>query len=98
MAATMPVCLFLAVALYERRAGHVRAFWAAISGHVTGSVIVAVGAGALGWSGQPVLVRAAQNMDYGASMSIAAVLGALASRAAGPRVSAHPLLLSRRRP
>ena len=86
MAATMPVCLFLAVALYERRAGHVRAFWAAISGHVTGSVIVAVGAGGLGWSGQPVLVRAAQNMDYGASMSIAAVLGALASRAGDRRL------------
>jgi hypothetical protein len=80
MAATMPVCLFLALALYERRAGHVRAFWAAAAGHVTGSVIVAVGAGALGWSGQPILVRAAQNMDYGASMSIAAALGALASR------------------
>ena len=80
MAATMPVCLFLAISLYERRAGHVRAFWAAAAGHVTGSVLVAVGAGALGWSGQPVLVRAAQNMDYGASMSIAAVLGALASR------------------
>ena len=80
MAATMPVCLFLAVGLYERRAGHVRAFWAATAGHVTGSVVVAVGAGALGWSGQPILVRAAQNMDYGASMSIAAALGALASR------------------
>ena len=80
MAATMPVCLFLAVSLYERRAGHVRAFWAAAAGHVTGSAIVAVGAGALGWSGQPLLVRAAQNMDYGASMSIAAALGALASR------------------
>jgi hypothetical protein len=80
MATTMPVCLFLAVALYERRAGHVRAFWAAAAGHVTGSVIVAVGAGAIGWSGQPILVRAAQNMDYGASMAIAASLGALASR------------------
>ncbi|HMF03245.1 MAG TPA: hypothetical protein VKH17_00410 [Acidimicrobiia bacterium] len=80
MAATMPVCLFVAIGLYERRAGHVRAFWAATAGHVTGSVIVAVGAGAVGWSGQPILVRAAQNMDYGASMSIAAALGALASR------------------
>jgi len=80
MAATMPVCLFVAIGLYERRAGHVRAFWAAAAGHVTGSVIVAVGAGAVGWSGQPILVRAAQNMDYGASMSIAAALGALASR------------------
>ena len=38
---------------------------AAAAGHVTGSVIVAVGAGAVGWSGQPILVRAAQNMDYG---------------------------------
>jgi hypothetical protein len=85
MAATMPVCLFLAISLYERRAGHVRAFWAATAGHVTGSVIVAVGAGALGWSGQPVLVRAAQNMDYGASMAIAAALGALASRSGDRR-------------
>jgi dienelactone hydrolase len=80
MATTMPVCLFLAISLYERRAGHVRAFWVAATGHVTGSVIVAIGAGAIGWSGQPILVRAAQNMDYGASMSIAAALGALASR------------------
>ncbi|HEY3096561.1 MAG TPA: hypothetical protein VGK05_06955 [Acidimicrobiia bacterium] len=81
MAATMPVCLFAAISLYERRAGHVRAFWVAASGHVTGSVVVAIGAGALGWSGYPVLVRAAQNMDYGGSMAIAAALGALASRA-----------------
>jgi hypothetical protein len=80
MATTMPVCLFLAISLYERRAGHVRAFWVAATGHVTGSVIVAIGAGAVGWSGQPILVRAAQNMDYGASMAIAAALGALASR------------------
>jgi hypothetical protein len=86
MAASMPVCLFLAISLYERRAGHVRAFWVAVSGHVTGSVIVAVGAGALGWSGQPVLVRAAQNMDYGGSMAIAAALGALASRADSRRL------------
>jgi len=80
MATTMPACLFLAISLYERRAGHGRAFWVAATGHVTGSVIVAVGAGAVGWSGQPVLVQAAQNMDYGASMAIAAALGALASR------------------
>jgi hypothetical protein len=80
MATMMPVCPFLAISLYERRAGHVRAFWVDATGHFTGSVIVAIGAGAVGWSGQPILVRAAQNMDYGASMSIAAALGALASR------------------
>ena len=38
--------------MYERRAGHGRAFWAAAAGHVTGSVIVAVAA--RGWSGQPI--------------------------------------------
>jgi hypothetical protein len=80
MASTMPVCILLAVGAYERRAGHARAFAVAAIGHVTASVVVAVGAGILAWSGWPVLVRAGQNLDYGGSMVVAAALGALASR------------------
>lgn len=80
MAATMPLALLAAVVPYERRAGHGRALVVTVLGHVTGSVIVALASGALGWTGRPVFVRAAQNIDYGGSMAIAAVLGALASR------------------
>jgi len=80
MATTMPLALLAAYVPYERRAGHLRAFTAAGVGHVTGSLVLAVAGGALGWTGIPVLVRAAQNMDYGASMAVAAGVGALASR------------------
>ncbi len=80
MASTMPICILLAVGAYERRASHARAFAVAAIGHVTGSVVVAVGAAMLAWTGWPVLVRAGQNLDYGGSMVVAAALGALASR------------------
>ncbi|MFN8035292.1 MAG: hypothetical protein U0V73_05105 [Acidimicrobiia bacterium] len=80
MAVTMPLALFVAVAPYERRAGHRRAFTVVALGHVTGSVVVALGSAGLGWSGVPFLVRAAQNLDYGGSMAVAAACGALASR------------------
>ncbi|GEM_PF-2010040 len=87
MAATMPIALFLALAPYERRVGHGRAFAVAALGHVTGSVIVALASGALGWTGRVVLVRAGQNLDYGASMAVAAALGALVSRLGNRRLS-----------
>ncbi len=80
MASTMPICILFAVGAYERRAGHAHAFAVAAIGHITGSVVVAVGAGILAWSGWPVLVRAGRNLDYGGSMIVAAALGALASR------------------
>lgn len=86
MAATMPPCLFASVAVYERRAGHTRAIAVVAVGHATASTLVAVIAGGLGWTGVPMLVRAAQNLDYGASMAIAAALGALASRAGDRRI------------
>jgi len=80
MAVTMVPAVLLALGAYERRAGWGRALAVAGIGHVTASVAVALGAGLLGATGQPVLVRAAQNLDYGASMVVAAALGALASR------------------
>ncbi|HEX2738071.1 MAG TPA: hypothetical protein VHP57_08045, partial [Acidimicrobiia bacterium] len=86
MAMTMPVALFVAVALYERRAGHVRALTVVALGHVTGSVLVALGSAGLGWTGVPFLVRAAQNLDYGGSMAVAAACGALASRVGDRRL------------
>jgi len=86
MAVTMPLAIFLAVAAYERRAGHVRALVVVALGHVTGSVIVALGSAGLGWTGAPFLVRAAQNLDYGGSMAVAAACGALASRVRDRRV------------
>jgi hypothetical protein len=49
-------------------------------GHLTGSVVTALGVGTLGRTWWPVGVRAAQNLDYGASMVAAAALGGLASR------------------
>ena len=79
MASTMPVCILVTVGAYERRAGHARAFAVAAIGHVTASVVVALGAGVLAWSGLPILVRAGQNLDYGGSMVVAAALGALAA-------------------
>ncbi|HEY3240589.1 MAG TPA: hypothetical protein VGL92_13545, partial [Acidimicrobiia bacterium] len=80
MALTMAVAVAGALGVYERQAGHVRALAVAVVGHGTGSVLVAVAAGALGRTGWPVAVRAAENLDYGASMVAAAALGALAAR------------------
>jgi hypothetical protein len=80
MAATMPVAVLVALGWYERRAGALRALAVAAIGHTTGSVVVATGAAVAGASGNPVLIRAAANLDYGASMVVAAALGATASR------------------
>ena len=80
MALTMAAAVAGALGVYERRSGHGRALAVAAVGHVSGSVLVAVGAGALGRTGWPLAVRAAENLDYGASMVVAAALGALASR------------------
>jgi hypothetical protein len=80
MALTMPLAVAAALGAYERFAGHLRALAVAAVGHGTGSVVVAVVAGALGRTGWPVAVRAAENLDYGASMVVAAALGALAAR------------------
>jgi enterochelin esterase-like enzyme len=49
-------------------------------------VVVALGAGALGRTGWPVAERAAANLDYGASMVVAAALGAIASRSGDRRL------------
>jgi hypothetical protein len=77
MASTMPLCLFLGLAPYERRAGHTRTFLVAAVGHVTGTVIVALAFAPFALTHVGVLVRAADNVDYGGSMAIAAGLGAL---------------------
>lgn len=77
MAATMPICLFASVSLYERRAGHVRALAVTFIGHVTATVIAVLVLAPLVVTGVAPLVRAANNIDYGASMAIAASLGAL---------------------
>lgn len=77
MASTMPICLFLGLSFYERRAGHTRTFVVAMVGHVTGTVIVALAFAPLALTHVPMLVRAADNVDYGGSMAIAAGLGAL---------------------
>jgi hypothetical protein len=87
MALTMPLAVVAALGAYERRAGPWRALAVAVVGHMTGSVVVALGAGALGRTGWPVGVRAAENLDYGASMVVAAALGALASRTADRRIA-----------
>lgn len=86
MAVTMPSAIFGVLAPYERRAGHARTFAIAVLGHVTGSVLVAIACGFLGWSNIPAFVRAAQNLDYGGSMVVAAGLGALASRVGNRRL------------
>jgi hypothetical protein len=80
MAVTMPLAVAGALGVYEVKAGSARALVVAVLGHVTGSVVVALGAGAAGTTGDAILVRAAQNLDYGASMVVAAALGAIASR------------------
>jgi len=77
MATTMPLCLVLGLVPYERRAGHGRAFLAAFAGHVTGSVILALAFAPFALTHVGMLVRAADNVDYGGSMAIAAGLGAL---------------------
>jgi hypothetical protein len=77
MASTMPLCLLLGLAPYERRAGHSRTFLVACVGHVTGPVIVALAFAPLALSHVGMLERAANNVDYGGSMAIAAGLGAL---------------------
>ena len=80
MAATMPICLAVSLGLYERRAGHARALAVALVGHAVGTVVLAVAFSPLAWTGVPTLVKAADNLDYGGSMAIAAACGALASR------------------
>jgi hypothetical protein len=80
MAVSMTAAVAVGLGLYERRVGPGRALAVALVGHVTGSVVVALGAGALGRTGWPVAERAAANLDYGASMVVAAALGAMASR------------------
>jgi enterochelin esterase-like enzyme len=86
MAVTMAVAVAAGLGIYERRAGPGRALAVALVGHVTGSVVVALGAGALGRTGWPVAERAAANLDYGASMVVAAALGAMASRSRDRRL------------
>ena len=86
MALTMAAAVAVGLGLYERRAGPGRALAVALVGHVTGSVVVALGAGALGRTGWPVAERAAANLDYGASMVVAAALGAMASRSRDRRL------------
>jgi hypothetical protein len=80
MALTMALAVAVGLGVYERMAGPGRALAVALVGHVTGSVVVALGAGALGRTGWSVAERAAANLDYGASMVVAAALGAVASR------------------
>jgi enterochelin esterase-like enzyme len=86
MAVTMAVAVAAGLGIYERKAGPARALAVALVGHVTGSVVVALGAGALGRTGWPVAERAAANLDYGASMVVAAALGAMASRSRDRRL------------
>jgi hypothetical protein len=77
MATTMPLCLLLGLVPYERRAGHARTFVVGFVGHVTGTVIVALAFAPFALTHVGMLVRAADNVDYGGSMAIAAGLGAL---------------------
>ena len=77
MASTMPLCLLLGLVPYERRAGHGRTFLVAVVGHVTGTVIVALVFAPLALTHVGMLEHAANNVDYGGSMAIAAGLGAL---------------------
>ena len=86
MALTMALAVAIGLGVYERMVGPGRALAVGLVGHVTGSVVVAVGAGALGRTGWPVAERAAANLDYGASMVVAAALGAIASRSGDRRL------------
>src|SRR5256885_11879875 len=85
MPCAMAAAEAVGLGLDGRRVGPGRALAVALVGHVTGSVVVALGAGALGRTGWPVAERAAANLDYGASMGGAAALGAMASRTRGRR-------------
>jgi hypothetical protein len=80
MTLTMPVCLVVPLGLYERRAGHGAALAVAVVGHAVGTVVLSLAFAPLAWTGVPMLVKAAHNLDYGGSMAIAAACGALASR------------------
>ena len=86
MALTMVLAVVVGLGVYERWVGPGRALAVALVGHVTGSVVVALGAGALGRTGWPLAERAAANLDYGASMVVAAALGAIASRSGDRRL------------
>jgi S-formylglutathione hydrolase FrmB len=86
MALSMALAVGAGLGLYERLAGPGRALAVALVGHVTGSVVVALGVGALGRTGWTVAERAAANLDYGASMVVAAALGAIASRQGNRRL------------
>jgi len=86
MALTMATAVAGVLGAYERRAGSWRSLAVAGIGHLTGSVVTALGVGTLGRTWWPVGVRAAQNLDYGASMVVAAALGALASRSGDRRI------------
>lgn len=80
MAITMAAAVGAALGVYERRAGHRRALAVAAVGHVTGCVVVAVGAAVVGRIGWPVAEHVARSVDYGASAVVAAALGALSAR------------------
>jgi hypothetical protein len=94
MATTMPVCLFLGLSFYERRAGHARTLLVATIGHVTGTVIVALAFAPLALTHVPMLVRVADNVDYGGSMAIAAGLGALVGFVYDRRLTAIAAVLA----
>jgi len=87
MATTMPICLAVPLAWYERRAGHARALLVVVVGHAVGTVVLSAAFAPFAWSGVPMLVKAANNLDYGGSMAIAAAFGALASRMRDQRFS-----------
>ena len=94
MATTMPLCLLLGLAPYERRAGHSRTFLVAFAGHVTGSVILALAFAPFALTHVGILVRAANNVDYGGSMAIAAGLGALVGFVGDRRTTRLALLVA----
>jgi phosphatidylglycerol lysyltransferase len=94
MATTMPLCLLVGLAPYERRAGHARTFLVAFAGHVTGSVLLALAFAPLALTHVGMLVRAADNVDYGGSMAIAAGLGALVGFVGDRRITRLAVLLA----
>src|SRR5438270_8031964 len=78
MALTMAAAVAAGLGVYERRAGPGRALAVALVGHVTGSVVVALGAGAVGRTGWALAGRAAADVDFGGSMVVAASVGSIA--------------------
>lgn len=94
MASTMPLCLLLGLVPYERRAGHTRTFLVALVGHVTGTVIVALAFAPFALTHVGMLVRAADNVDYGGSMAIAAGLGALVGFVGDRRLTRIAVLIA----